>query len=203
MGLKDSERVMVIPTSFLVKLGVFQGFSDKVDHYVEPILKSPLVTFRERQTVETDPAFKQIVCYVVLRSGSQYFHYTRGKAGSEDRLKALRSIGVGGHISDCDRGLFGDAYREGMLREVMEEIHLDSNYAERCLGLINDDSTPVGQVHLGIVHLFDLAEPKARRKEQVLTKSGFAPFTELQAQRSQFESWSQILLDRADLFLPS
>ncbi len=70
-----------------------------------------------------------------------------------------------------------------------------STYEERCLGLINDDSTPVGQVHLGIVHVFTLAEPKVRRREQVLTRAGFAPLAELRAQRAEFETWSQLVMD--------
>src|SRR5262249_36733513 len=85
-------------------------------------------------------------------------------------------------------------YRLGMLREVEEEIFLESNYRERCLGLINDDSTPVGQVHLGIVHLFDLEEPKVRRREAEVTHSGVAPLGELVAACDEFETWSQFVL---------
>ena len=152
-------------------------------------------SYRPRSEVETDPSFKQIVPYVVLRWRDQVFHYTRGKAGTEARLRALRSIGVGGHISQDDRSLFGDPYREGMLREVAEEVYLESDYTERCVGLINDDSNAVGQVHLGIVHVFELTEPEVRRREQVLTRSGFAPLAELRAQRDEFETWSQFVLD--------
>jgi predicted NUDIX family phosphoesterase len=82
-----------------------------------------------------------------------------------------------------------------MFREVAEEVYLETSYDERCLGLINDDSTPVGQVHLGIVHVFELAEPKVQRREQALTRSGFAPLAELRGQREEFETWSQIALD--------
>jgi predicted NUDIX family phosphoesterase len=82
-----------------------------------------------------------------------------------------------------------------MFREVAEEVYLESPYEERCLGLINDNSTAVGQVHLGIVHVFVLAEPRARRREQALTRAGFAPLAELRRQREEFETWSQFLLD--------
>src|SRR5207237_7300011 len=109
----------------------------------------------------------------------QVFHYTRGKRATETRLHALRSIGVGGHISLDDKNLFESPYREALFREVAEEVFLESSCAERCIGLINDDSTPVGQVHLGIVHVFDLQEPKVRRREQALTRAGFFPIQEL------------------------
>jgi predicted NUDIX family phosphoesterase len=132
---------------------------------------------------------------VVLRWRDQAFHYTRGKASGEARLRALRSIGVGGHISAADQTLFDSPYREALLREVAEEVRIDTTYEERCIGLLNDDSTPVGQVHIGIVHVFELAEPKVQRREQALTRAGFAPIAELQAQSAEFETWSQIVLD--------
>src|SRR5262249_14909397 len=138
---------------------------------------------------------KQIIPYVVLRWADQIFHYTRGKKATEDRLRALRSVGVGGHISADDCGLFDDPYRTGMLREVEEEGHLETGYRERGIGLINHDSIGVGQVQLVIVHVFDRDEPKVRRREQALTRSGFAPLSELRAQMEEFETWSRFVLE--------
>jgi predicted NUDIX family phosphoesterase len=191
----EEERVLVIPTAALVRTGIFQGFSARVDHYLPRLLERALLSYRPRSEVETDPSFKQIVPYVILRWRDQVFHYTRGKAGTEARLRALRSIGVGGHIQEEDGGLFDHPYRGAMFREVAEEVYLETPYQERCIGLINDDRTPVGQVHLGIVHVFTLEEPKVRRREQVLTRSGFADLVELRKQRDEFETWSQFVLD--------
>jgi predicted NUDIX family phosphoesterase len=187
--------VLVVPTTIFHEAGLFQGFSPRADHYLPRLLLPSQLSYRPRSEVETDPSFKQLIPYVVLRYGDQVFHYTRGKAGTEVRLRALRSIGVGGHISADDATLFDNPYREAMFREVAEEVHLGSAYRERCIGLINDDSTPVGQVHLGIVHVFDLDEPKVARREQVLTRAGFAPLGELREQRDEFETWSQFVLD--------
>ncbi|OAI50475.1 phosphoesterase [Planctomycetaceae bacterium SCGC AG-212-F19] len=192
---KTQERVLVVPTAIFHACGVFQGFSPRVDHYFPRLLDPAHLSYRPRADVETDPSFKQIVPYVVLRHGEQVFHYTRGKGGTEARLRALRSVGVGGHISADDRSLFDTPYREALFREVAEEVHIDTTYQERCIGMLNDDSTPVGQVHIGIVHVFELAEPKVQRREQVLTRAGFAPLAELRAQRDEFETWSQFLLD--------
>jgi predicted NUDIX family phosphoesterase len=192
---KSAERVLVVPTTLFHELGVFQGLNPAVEQYLPRLLEPQHLSYRQRAEVETDPSFKQIVPYVVLRWRDQVFHYARGKRATETRLRALRSLGVGGHISSDDAGLFDHAYREAMFREVAEEVYLETTYAERCVGLINDDSTPVGQVHLGIVHVFDLAEPRARRREQALTRAGFAPLGELQAQRAEFETWSQFVLD--------
>ena len=192
---KLAERVLVIPSAVFHAAGLFQGFCSDVDRYLPRILDRPYLSYRPRSEVEDDPGFKQIIPYVVLRWSGQVFHYTRGKAGTETRLQALRSLGVGGHISEADTGLFEDPYRVGMLREVNEEIEFETDYEERCIGLINDDSTPVGQVHLGIVHIFDLTAPHVRRREQALTRSGFVSIGELASQRDQYETWSQFLID--------
>jgi predicted NUDIX family phosphoesterase len=192
---KSAERVLVVPAAVLHEAGVFQGFSPRVDHYLPRLLDPARRSYRPRAEAENDPAYKQIIPYVVLRWRDQVFHYTRGKRATETRLQALRSVGVGGHISADDSSLFDPPYREAMFREVAEEVYLETRFEERCLGLINDDSTPVGQVHLGIVHVFELAEPKVRRREQALTRSGFAPVAELQGQRDEFETWSQFVLD--------
>jgi predicted NUDIX family phosphoesterase len=195
MSDKGAERVLVVPTSVFHQAGVFQGFSPRVDYYLPRLLKSDRLSYRPRGEVETDPSFKQIIPYVVLCCQDQVFHYARSKGATETRLRALRSVGVGGHIQAEDGNLFDPPYREAMFREVAEEVHLKSRFEERCLGLINDDRTPVGQVHLGIVHVFDLAEPKVWRREQGLTRAGFAPLAELRGQREEFETWSQFVVD--------
>jgi predicted NUDIX family phosphoesterase len=188
------ERVLVVPTARLHQLGIFQGFSPHVEAYLPALLDPAHLRFLERSAAEDDPSFKQLIPYVVLRCGEQVFHYTRGRAGAEARLRALRSIGVGGHVSDADGALTGDLYRAGMRREIEEEIHLPCAFTEQTVGLINDDATPVGRVHLGVVHVFDLAEPAARRREEALTACGFAPVAELRRRRDDFETWSQFLL---------
>jgi predicted NUDIX family phosphoesterase len=192
---KSAERVLVLPTAVFHEAGVFQGFSRRVEHYFARLLDPAHLTYQPRALVETDPSYKQVVPYVVLRWQDQLFHYTRGKRATEARLRALRSIGVGGHISAGDDNLFDSSYREALFREIAEEVHLETSYEERCIGLLNDDSTSVGQVHLGFVHLFDLTEPRVRRREQVLTRSGFSPLADLHQERGEFETWSQFVLD--------
>ncbi len=196
--MSASEQVLVVPTRLFHELGLFQGLSPRADHYLPPLLDSRNLSYRPRHEVETDPSFKQIIPYVVLRHGNQVFHYLRGQGGGEKRLRALRSIGVGGHINPGDGA---DPYRQGLLREIEEEIFLEASYRETCLGLINDDSTSVGQVHLGVVHVFDLDSPGVRRRERDLTDAGFAPVAELLRRKDEFETWSQFVLEA--LGLPS
>src|SRR5262245_37606352 len=96
---KLDEKVLVTPTAVLHEAGLFQGFSPRVEHYLQRLLDSAHLSYMPRSLAEDDPSFKQIVPYVVLRHGQQVFHYARGKQGSERRLHALRSIGIGGHIN--------------------------------------------------------------------------------------------------------
>ena len=78
--------------------------------------------------------------------------------------------------------------------ELEEEVVIDTPYRQRCVGLINDDRTPVGSVHLGVVHVFDVERPAVRPREADLLESGFEPVDRLLADVSGFETWSQICL---------
>ncbi len=194
MSDKLAERVLVVPTERFHSMGLFQGLCQEVSRYLPALLDPQHLSFRPRSEVETDPSFKQIIPYVVLRHEDRVFYYTRGKQGTEERLQALKSIGIGGHISEEDAE-GDDLYRCGMLREVEEEVNLQSEYTEYCLGLINDDSTPVGAVHLGIVHVFDLEQPKVSQREESLAEIGFATLEELAEEKDTLETWSQFTLE--------
>lgn len=188
------EQVLVVPTALLHELGLFHGLERNVDRYLPRLLDPNVLEFRPRSAMEMDPAFKQIIPYVVLRHGDHIFHYRRGKGAGEKRLHALRSLGIGGHINPSDQA-GGDPYRQGLLRELQEEVRIEGSWKEQCIGLINDDSLPVGKVHLGVVHLFDLETPRVERREADLMDAGFAPMSALIADRAGFETWSQFVLD--------
>jgi predicted NUDIX family phosphoesterase len=196
------ERVLVVPATLLDELGRFQGFCRDVDRYLPVLIDKKNISFRPRSQMEDDPSFKQIIPYCVLRHADSVFRYTRGKKMGEKRLHALESIGVGGHISATDdRPLIGGAettYAEAMHRELGEEVIIDSSYREACVGLINDDRTPVGRVHLGVVHLFDLDSPHVRRREAALTQAGFVRIADLQSNPERLETWSQICMELFD-----
>ena len=192
--LRD-EHVLVIPTAILNAAGLFHGLCRDVARY-EPLLLDPAnFAFVPRARAEDDPSLKQLIPYVVLKHGDAVFHYTRGKGAGEQRLRALRSIGVGGHINPIDHTDGEHPYRQGMMRELAEEVEIATTFRETCLGFINDDSTPVGQVHLGIVHLFELEAPAVKRREVDLANAGFAPIAELWQRRETFETWSQFVLE--------
>lgn len=196
----QTERVLVVPTELFHGLGHFQGFSTDVDRYLGEIFSPRHASYRPRAEVEEDPGFKQLIPYCVFRyrdprAGVTVFAYTRGKGQGESRLRLKRSVGVGGHISAVDAAAPGaDPYQEGLRRELDEEVIIDTPYTQSCVGLINDDETPVGRVHLGVVHLFDVERPVVNPREADIHDSGFRPVAELLADLDAFESWSQICL---------
>ncbi|MGQ0636702.1 MAG: phosphoesterase [Planctomycetaceae bacterium] len=188
------EHVLVVPAPLFRELGYFQGFSPNVEPYLKTLLDPAHISYRPRDQMETDPNFKQIIPYCIFRCRGQLFHYRRGKLQGEGRLHSKRSIGVGGHISSADRNLFATPYLEALRREIEEEVYLESPHEDRCIGLLNDDETEVGRVHLGIVHVFDLEAPKVRPREKSMLQAGFAPAEELIQDVDRFETWSQLCL---------
>ena len=159
------------------------------------LLEPPIYSICREVCAETDPTFKQLIPYIVLRWRERVFCYMRGKASGEVRLHALRSLGIGGHICAEDERILRRSVSNGNMRELEEEVFLDTSYSERIIGLINDDHTPVGQVHLGIVHVLDLAEPNVRHRDEALAGGEFASLRELCQSRDEFETWSQFLLE--------
>jgi predicted NUDIX family phosphoesterase len=203
MSIAD-EKVLGFPRSLFEQLGVFQGFSADVDRYLPTILDKKNNSFQPRARAETDPTFKQIIPYVVVTDGKSILHYVRGKKAGEQRLVAKGSIGIGGHINDEDHTFFADglqAFQEAVKREVCEELAVQGAFDARPVGLINDDSTEVGRVHFGVVHVLFRTPEQVKKNEQVITQMEFLPVASLKAKREQMETWSQLCLDNLDALL--
>ena len=200
MSTVETEQVLVVPTELFHEIGYFQGFSDDVDRYLTSLLDPLHTSYRPRDEMETDPSFKQLIPYVLFLHvdpavGQRIFAYRRGKGQGEQRLHSKVSVGVGGHISSVDSQASGnETYREGMARELAEEVIIDTQYTERIAGLINDDQTDVGKVHLGVVHVFEVQRPSVRSREDDILDAGFRPIDELLGLVDQMESWSSICL---------
>jgi predicted NUDIX family phosphoesterase len=195
------ERVLVVPTELFRRLGYFQGFSGDVSRYLDELLRPENTSYRPRAEVEKDPGFKQLIPYVIFRhvdtAGNQtVLQYTRGTGQGEGRLHSKRSVGIGGHISATDTGLDGkgNPYQEGMRRELEEEVAVDTPFSLKCVGMINDDQTDVGRVHLGVVHLCDVERPAVRPRETEIIECGFRPIAAILADMTGFETWSQICM---------
>ncbi len=188
------EHVLTIPRDVFERLGHFQGFSDDVGRYLPELLAAEHAVFLPRAAAEDDPSHKQLIPYVVFRHADLVFAYTRGSGQGEKRLHRRMSIGVGGHIAREDVANGSSPYEAGLARELAEEVRIESAFTTRCLGLINDDETPVGRVHLGIVHLYELEQPAVFPLEADLHEAGFLPLATLRDRWADLETWSQIAL---------
>jgi predicted NUDIX family phosphoesterase len=198
------ENILVIKRSLFDQLGSFHGLNFEARKYLDAILLRGNNFFLPRAQAEQDPTHKQIIPYALLAFENKVLYYVRGKEAGEQRLVAKGSIGIGGHLNDADAGLFNldeEHYNRVVEREVHEEIHLLAKSQNRVAALLNDDTTEVGRVHLGIVHVFKLAEPKVEKRERMITKLAFADKDELMARRESLESWSQICVDSLDRLL--
>ncbi len=201
---QPDENVLVIRRSLFDELGSFHGLNFEPEKYLGAILSRGNNFFLPRAQAENDPAHKQIIPYALIAFGDTVLHYVRGKKAGEQRLVAKGSIGIGGHMNDTDESLFAwdeQAYRAGVEREVNEEIRIDSPFEDRIVALLNDDTTEVGQVHLGIVHVFRLAEPKVQKREAMITNLSFQTLEQLVALRDNLETWSQLCVDSLDRLL--
>ena len=211
------EHVLCVSNLLFRELGTFQGFSGNT-RMLKTLLSPAHARYLPRDEAELDPSHKQLIPYCVLVAGSpegeRVFAYSRGKGGGEARLAAKVSCGVGGHISTLDRDAAAkheDIYGEGMYRELDEEVSIPQGYSESLVGLINDDSTDVGRVHLGVVHRLDLNPsavassagmgpvgtnlPQVRPREASMTDAGFRDPAALLAEPGRLESWTRIALE--------
>jgi predicted NUDIX family phosphoesterase len=197
----SEENVLVVRRSLFDGLGAFQGFSPEADRYLPALMKRENNFFARRASAETDPSLKQIIPYAIFRHGGRLLHYVRGGKSGEKRLVARGSVGIGGHINDWDEGLFSfdeSAYRVAVEREIREELRIEGGFSDRVVGMINDDSTEVGSVHLGVVHLVTLDTDRVAAGEAAITRLEFLAVEELRRRREALEGWSQIVLDAWD-----
>src|SRR4051794_11567227 len=198
------ENILVVKRSLFDELGSFQGLNFEPNKYLGKLLSRGNNFFLPRAAAETDPTHKQIIPYVLIACEGKVLHYVRGKKAGEQRLVAKGSIGIGGHLNDTDESLFAwdeAAYRAGVEREVNEEIRIDSGFEAKIVALLNDDSTEVGRVHLGVVHVFKLEQPNVEKREAMITNLGFFGADELRMRRDTLETWSQLCVDALERLL--
>jgi predicted NUDIX family phosphoesterase len=163
---------------------------------------------KARSVAEHDYDTKQLVVYVLINHGETFLSYQRTPKTTETRLKALYSIGIGGHVNVDDQiqpTLFGEkeaAWKDFVLkavrREVSEEVQIDGADAQepRLICFVNDDSNDVGKVHFGVVFVMKLGKPSvAIRGERGIGKLSFRTLPELISTRDTLETWSQLLVD--------
>ena len=197
----EDESVLVIKRELFDEIGTFQGISTEIDKYLPVFLNPSNNFFIHRELAEDDPTHKQIIPYAIFKHGDKFLRYLRGKKSGEQRLASKSSIGIGGHINQDDfnsSSLEKDTYLTGIEREINEELIINCDYNNLPIALINDDSNDVGQVHLGVVHLFDLESDQVKAGEANIENLEFLSSEDLLREKDNLESWSQICVDHLD-----
>jgi len=196
------ERVLCFERKLLEDLGVFQGLSLDVEKYLPIVTASKNITYRNRSEAELDRNYKQLIPYVLVICNGKILRYRRGKGGGEKRLHGLYSVGVGGHISEEDNGLFAEAvgYHDSMRRELMEEVAIEGA-KDVAVALINDDSTDVGYVHFGVVHVLDVSSEDVAGNRSGILAPEFVPIADATKDLSEYESWSRFCLEQLNVLL--
>ncbi len=185
----EVERVLVVPRAIVVPGDGWLGIRREGSAAVLAAIAAA-GRFEPRPAVEADPGFKQVIPYLVLRDGRRWFLMQRTRAGGDERLHDRWSVGVGGHLNPGDRDIAG-----GLDREWHEELSADFSADFRFLGLLNDDTTDVGRVHLGVVFSADAAGRPVTVRETDKLAGGFVDETEVEAVRDRLESWSRIVFE--------
>jgi predicted NUDIX family phosphoesterase len=197
--MPTEERVLCFPRKLLEELGVFQGLSLEVEKYLPVVTSASQVLYLNRKAAEDDRRYKQLIPYVLILCNDRILRYRRGKGGQETRLHGLFSVGIGGHISEEDHGLFSKqlGYHEGMRRELMEEVEIEATH-EAAVAVINDDSTDVGSVHFGVVHVMYVATEDIVGRRSGIVAPEFVPIAQAMQATSTYESWSRFCLEHID-----
>jgi predicted NUDIX family phosphoesterase len=198
--MAQEEQVLVVERKVIEDLGMFHGLQFDVEPYLEKIFTPGIMSFMPRSKAEVNPDYKQLIPYVVMTYNGKFLNYIRGKRAGEKRLVGNRSMGIGGHVNpiDANGGCKSDSrkmYFSAVEREIEEEVNVQTGYTDQIVALLNDDTNEVGQVHLGVVHYWQLESEDVTRREQMITQMNFMTPQELQDVRESLETWSQLCLD--------
>jgi predicted NUDIX family phosphoesterase len=196
------ERVLCFPRRRLEAAGLFQGLSLEVEKYLPVVTSGADLQYLNRSEAEQDKNFKQLIPYVLVLCDGKILRYRRGKGGQETRLHGLYSVGIGGHISEEDNTFFSKdvGYQDGMRREIREEVAVEE-IDEVAVAVLNDDSTEVGTVHFGVVHVMRVANEDVVGRRSGILGPEFIPIEKAMADTSVYESWSRLCLENLNALL--
>lgn len=188
-------RIAVVPRSILEAHHLLQhGFAARSGDVLAMLEQNAQWT--ERAPAEENPSLKQLIPYVVARRGErEVFATTRLSAGTEERLHGRVSVGIGGHIDRDDALSSSGVIAGGMRREWDEEVSGQPPETFVFLGLLNDDTNAVGQVHIGLVfeaRLTPGAVLSVRETDKLVGE--WMTIDALLAREEELESWSQHVL---------
>lgn len=190
-GLND-EMILVVPRKIIFAQGEWQGIQqENIQSYIDCISQNQ--HYQPRSRMEQDPTYKQIIPYMIFRHNHKLFVMQRKSTASEQRLANKLTLGIGGHVRQDDMTNAATIF-DWARREFHEEVSYSGAFTITTLGLINDDSNAVGQVHMGVVLLLEGSNDAINVKSEL--KSGTLYSTqECISLYDRMETWSQYALN--------
>lgn len=193
-GARCGEEVLCIPRRTIFPDGAGRGL---VTTGLVRVLRTirAAAQYRPRRLVEDDPSQQQVIPYCIVRHCDGTYLLTRRlRSSGEQRLHHRYSLGAGGHINPGD-GVGGDPVIGGLRREWREEVCCPSPATARLVALLDDDSTPVSRVHLGLVFLVEPRSGRVRVRETEKLEGEVLGLEAMRRHYSDMESWSQLAYD--------
>ena len=192
---QPDEDVLCVPRTTIFPDGAWHGL---VTRGLERILRTVRAAseYQPRSVVEDNPDLQQIIPYCVVHhpNDDTYLITRRLRRSSEKRLHHLYSLGIGGHVNPGD-GQHGDPMIGGLRREWAEEIRCSSPATARLVAALNDDSSPVSRVHLGLVFLVEPTLGFVDVRETHKLEGEVMPIEAMRDRYLSMESWSQLVFD--------
>lgn len=190
------EQVLVVAVDWLQTLALRPGFDPEPERLLAA-LRPEVVQALPRAQAEEDPRYKQLVCYVIFQRGEAIFHYRRSTTVGEQRLAGRRSLGLGGHLNAGDAGtqFSHAAFTRAIERELAEEIDLEVVPPVHFRGIIDENTSPVSRVHLGIVATASIGPGPLTLRDASLIDGRFDRPADLLTQLDEFEGWSRRCLE--------
>lgn len=184
-----TEQVMVVERATIAPYLVERGLvTDRTDAILDAIADQHF--FIDRPTAEQSPQYKQIIPYVLIRRGDAWFLLQRTKQQTEARLHDKLSLGIGGHINPDTPDLI-----DGLQKELEEEVGVDGDYELTFAGILNDDTTEVGSVHLGAVFVLEVLSGDVAVRETDKMTGRWIAAADLAPLRDRMETWTEIVYD--------
>jgi predicted NUDIX family phosphoesterase len=211
-----TERVLVVPRWLFESAGELEGFTLNTDPYLK-MLDHRRSEFIDRESVEHDDSFKQVISFILIKRGEELLVNVRSLKAGDERLLGATSIGIGGHINFIDAVRKGfpiagrrPAFLGGSKREFDEEVKvrpaLDSGFPMHTVGVVNDDMSPIGRCHFGIVSVVEI--PEGSRVNTVCDSVDWVQFRKIESLKNKgdsdwklMESWSTAIFERIDELL--
>lgn len=192
--IKQDEQILVVKREHLfqqdqvihgfVPMSSFEPYMARIDQYKE---------FLWRSNMEEDPAYKQIIPYMLFAHKGKFFLMRRRHDGNAKELRNKVTLGIGGHLRKEDLITPGSIAQWGK-REFEEEVLYAGNCSIRPLGLVNDEGSMIGKVHAGFVFLLEGDSPEIAIKSE-FKEGHLLTLEECLAYYDQMELWSQCVID--------